>query len=173
MKINFRLWRVLLRGVAVDFALRQRLMNGIICIRLVGRYPTIGLTSHLTESGRMGSGMCKHAFGGPPSSLDLPNRSGVSVGVQRCAWCYLFPAAVSVTKSLKMKLPLSDRIPTGPLMSEMCLASILPDQTLRPSMVTAQVYRPSVSVTDAPKRCAFWVAAVMPRGFKGTRPSCR
>ena len=37
-------------------------MNGAICIRLVGRYPTIGLTSHLTESGRMGSGMCKHAF---------------------------------------------------------------------------------------------------------------
>ncbi|SVB57823.1 uncharacterized protein METZ01_LOCUS210677, partial [marine metagenome] len=33
----------------------------------------------------------------------------VSVGVQRCAWCYLFPTAVSVTKSLKMKLPLSDR----------------------------------------------------------------
>ena len=73
----------------------------------------------------------------------------------------------------KMKLPLSDRIPTGPLMSEICLASILLDQILRPSMVTTLVYSPSVSVTDAPKRCAFWVAAVMPRGFKGTRPSCR
>ena len=77
--------RGLLLVVAKDCALGQCFMNGTICIRLVGRYPTIGLTSHLTESGRMGSGMCKHAFGGPSASLDLPNRIGVSIGVQRCA----------------------------------------------------------------------------------------